>query len=482
MDKSLFDLITDAIITNSPKDVTIDERTLASELIESEKKGEPFSLYDFLPRTYRGKNLVLTHHLIYVLRCIVLFFIAIVYAIFDLLHKIFTGEWKSRPLTPEEHDKRKLNKKWKIKLHTEKWRGIQSSTGLNAILLTVTLIIAIITLVWGLHFLTKEVVLSDNKCRVNHYGIVTFDQGCLEEQHFFLLNAATFWTPTGIALSKGDKVYITASGSMYSDVEDMVKAADRNIEPLYSRSRFYKEYTKMDEDAEYCIYGRFPNDTIDEENKPVFGSLLYQICDEVRGPRLYNEEQYPTVIQQINFAKNKNSIFKDKRYHFEAKKSGILYFSFNDILLDDPMIDTIIKNKDRCPQIYRALVKNDTCCFCNFYYNCCHCCCGHDCPNTILLIKANRDSLVWFEDNFGEALINIRVEKNIWNSQLPFHKKLLVALYRKMNALYTKTENGFPLDFLRSGLLIVILLILLWFGVDAFVSDRLKKCKASCCE
>lgn len=478
MDKSLFDLITDAIITNSPKDVKIDERTLATELIESEKDENLFSLYDFLPRTYQGKNLVLTHHLIYVLRCIVLFFIAIVYAIFDLLHKIFTGEWKSRPLTPEEHDKRKLNKKWKIKLHTEKWRGIQSSTGLNAILLIVTLIIAIITLVWGLHFLTKEVVLSDNKCRVNHYGIVTFDQGCLEEQHFFLLNAATFWTPTGIALSKGDKVYITASGSMYSDVEDMVKAADRNIEPLYSRSRFYKEYTKMDEDAEYCIYGRFPNDTIDEENKPVFGSLLYQICDEVRGPRLYNEEQYPTVIQQINFAKNKNSIFKDKRYHFEAKKSGILYFSFNDILLDDTMIINIVndakkkENKDKSWKIYDDLIKTVD--------STCHNCFRH--LDTLQWLKDSVDSLIWFEDNFGEALINIRVEKNIWNSQLPFHKKLLVALYRKMNALYTKTENGFPLDFLRSGLLIVILLILLWFGVDAFVSDRLKKCKASCCE
>ena len=481
MDKSLFDLITDAIITNSPKDVTIDERTLASELIESEKKGEPFSLYDFLPRTYRGKNLVLTHHLIYIFRCVVLFFIAIIYALFDLLHKIFTGEWKSRLLTTEEHEARDPNKKWAKKLHTEKWRGIPSSTGLNAILIIVTLIIAIITLVWGLHFLTKEVVLSDNNCRVNHYGIVTFDQGCLEEQHFFLLNAATFWAPTGIALSKGDKVYITASGSMYSDVDDMVKSAGCNTQPLYLRSRFYNEYDKMGEDAEYCIYGRYFQDTIDKENKPAYGSLLYQICDEVSKPKSFNDEHNPSAVRQINFAKFKKTKYKDSRYHFKAHKSGMLYFSFNDVLLDSAMIDTIVKHKDSSPQLYSFLIKVDSAfrkSIDSITDDTTKC---QAIKDSIIsqMLSDSLDSLIWFDDNFGEALVNIRVEKNIWNSQLPFHKKLLVAFYRRMDALYTKTEKGFPLDFLRSGLLIVILLILLWFGVDAFISERLKKKEAA---
>lgn len=480
MDKSLFDLITDAIITNSPKDVKIEERTLATELIESEKKGAPFSLYDFLPRTYSGKNLVLTHHLIYIFRCIVLFFIAIIYALFDLLHKIFTGKWKSRPLTQKEHENRDPDGIWAKKLHTEKWRGIQSSTGLNAILLIVTLIMAIIALVWGLHFLTKEVVLSDNNCRVNHYGIVTFDQGCLEEQHFFLLNSATFWAPTGIALSKGDKVYITASGSMYSDVDDMVESAISNTQPLYLRSRFYKEYNKMGEDAEYCIYGRYPQDTVDKENKPAYGSLLYQICDEVRKPKSFNSIEDPYVVRQINFAKFKNPIYKDNRHHFKAHKSGMLYFSFNDVLLDSAMIKIIVKHKDSSPQLYDNLrkMKPEYIKSIDTITSPIQC---QAIKDSIIskMLSDSLDSLIWFDDNFGEALVNIRVEKNIWNSQLPFHKKLLVALYRRMDALYTKTEKGFPLDFLQSGLLIVILLILLWFGMDAFISERLKKEKTA---
>lgn len=466
MKKSLFDFITEAIVTNSPKDVTIHERTLATELIDSEKNYDPFSLYDFLPRTYSGKNLVLTRHLIYFFRCVVLFFIALCYALYDLLHRIFTGNWKSKPLEEEVRERRIPNKEWIKKLHPEKWRGIQSSSGLNAIILIVMLIITLIALVWGLHFLLKEVVLSDNDCRVNHYGIVTFDQGCLEEQHFFLLNAASFWTNTGIALSKGDKVYITASGSMYSDVDNMVDAANCNKTLLYPRSNFYKQYNKKDMDAEYCIYGRYFKDTVDGQNKPVYGSLLYQICNEVNGPKPYNDEHNPTAVRQINFAKNTKNIFKDKRYYFIADKSGILYFSFNDILLDNNMIDIIIENQNRSPQIYRDLTKND--------YTCCK-----DCPCSIRRLKARVDPQIWFKDNFGEALINIRVEKNVWNTHLPLHKKILVTLYRRMNALYTKTEKGFPMDFLQSGLLIVILMILLWFGADSAISYRLKKKKVS---
>lgn len=470
MKKSLNDVITEAVVTNSSKDVTIHERTLVTELIESENEDDPFSLYDFLPNVNRGKNLILTRYLIYVCHVIVLFPIAICYALYDLTHKIFTGKWKSKPLNKKVRKRRIPNKKWIKKLHPEKWRGIQSSMGINLVILIATLIMAVIAFVLVVHFILKEVVLPDNSCKVNHHGVVTFDQGCMEEQHFFLLNAATFWTNTGIAVSEGDKVFITASGSMYSDVDDMVEAAENNKKPLYSRSDFYKQYEKKDEDAEYCIYGRFFKDTMDVQNKPVFGSLLYQICDEVNEPIPYNNSQNPTAVKQINFAKNKNSIFNDKRYHFKADKSGILYFSFNDILLDDSMLINIFEDvrehhkKKESWKIYEDLRKMiDLATFKSGKFD------------TLQWLKDSVDSLIWFEDNFGEALINIRVEKNVWNTHLPLHKKLLVTFYRKMDALYTKTEKGFPSDFLHSNLLILILLVLAWFGVDAVVSKQLKK-------
>lgn len=466
MGKSLFDLITEAIVTNSPKDVTIHERPLASEMIDSEKARDPFALYDFLPKRYRGKNLVLTRHVISFFRNIFLFFIALCYAFYDLLHRIFTDEWKSKILNEEVRERRIPKNKWIKKLHPEKWRGMDSCSGINAIVIVCMLVATLTALVWGLHFLLKEVVLPENDCRINQCGIVTFDQGCLEEQHFFLLNAASFWTGTGITVSEGDKVYITASGSMYSDIDELMDDTKANKALLYSRSDFYKMYKKMDPDAEYCIYGRFHNDTVEKDNKPVFGSLLYQICDEVRGPILFNDDKNPSAVRQINFAKNKNSIFKDKRYYFEAHKSGVLYFSFNDILLDDPTIEKIANN-DKSLQVKYDLIKTTPC----YKSGCCQL--QNPCTCLINYLKTEVDSLIWFEDNIGEALVNIRIEKNVWKSQLPFHRKILVTIYRRMDAFNAKTENGF----LQSGLFIVIIAFILWFGADIFVSERLKKHK-----
>lgn len=467
MGKSLFDLITEAIVTSSPKDVIVHERTLASELMDSEKAGDPFALYDFLPPNYRGKNLVLTRHVIRIFRNVVLFFIALCYALYDLLHKLFTGEWKSEKLSEEIRKRRIPDKKWINRLHPEKWRGIKSSSGINAIIIVSMLIMTIIALVYGLNFLTKEVVLPDYDSHVNQYGVVTLNQGCLEDHHFFLLNAASFWSKTGIAVSKGDKVYITASGSMYSDVGEMVKTAKDNKASLYPRSDFHKKYLNMEPAAKFCIYGRYPDDTIEKDNKPVFGSLLYQIGDEVRGPKSYNDERNPSVVRQINFAKNKNSLFKDKRYYFIAHKSGMLYFSFNDILLDNSTIDQILADRKESSLVYYDLIKSTPC----YKHNCCHS--EKPCPYMVNYIKKEVDSLIWFEDNIGEALINVRVEKNVWKSQLPLHKKMLIAFYRRMDAYNIKTENGF----LQSGLFNVILAIVLWLGADVFISEKLKKRK-----
>lgn len=452
MSKSLIDLIKQAILTESPKGVSIDDCSLVSELIESDKKGDPFALYDFLPRSYRGKNLALTHHLLYFLRCIVLFFIGILYALYDLLHKIVTGEWKSKPLDEEVKARRIPDKKWIKQLHTEKWRGIKSSSGLNIIILVVSLVMAIITLVWGIHFFIKEVMLPDNNSRINGYGVVTIDQGCFEEQHFFLLNAATLWAHTGIAVSEGDKVFITASGSMYSDVGDMVNAAKGNKKLKYPRSSFHSPYDKMDPNAIYCIYGRYPEDRnpkSHKDNQPVFGSLLYQICDEVKGPKPFNNDKNPEAVKQINFSHYSQKHVKEKRFHFNSKESGMLCFSFNDILLDDATIDNIIKNKDdgHSEGVYESLMRTMP--------NCSLCPCLAKCQN----FKNEVDSLIWFDDNFGEALINVRIQKNIWNSPLSFHKKVMMGSYR----------------FFHNNRLTFILIILSWFVLDGIVSWILKK-------
>ena len=132
-----------------------------------------------------------------------------------------------------------------------------------------------------------------------------------------------------------------------------------------------------------------------------------------------------------------------------AKESGMLCFSFNDILLDDATIDNIIKNKDdgHSEGVYESLMRTMP--------NCSLCPCLAKCQN----FKNEVDSLIWFDDNFGEALINVRIQKNIWNSPLSFHKKVMMGSYR----------------FFHNNRLTFILIILSWFVLDGIVSWILKK-------
>lgn len=451
--KSLLNLIKEAIITHSPKDVTIHQRPLATELIYSKKNCLPLSIYDFLPRTFGGKRFVLTRHLIFILRTIILFIIAIPYITFDLSHRLITGQWKGRQLTKKEIDTIKQNKFKPNWISVRERHCIPTISGLNAIIFFAAFVTTIIALIMGTHFLIKEVILPENESRINSHGIVTIEQGCLEEQHFFLLNAATFWTPTGIAVNKGDKVYISASGSMYSDVDEMVEDAKSNKQLNYPRSDFHGCYETTDNDARYCIFGRCPADWNEKENLPQFGSLLYQICGETTGPKSYNGIRDDNAVQQIIFT-------SDERFSFSANTSGILYFCFNDIFLDDKMIDNIHNSSS---PIKTAL--------------------DNMCPDTITdlhkqtWLKKNVDSTIWFQDNLGEALINVRIIKNLKYSNLSYFKKTLIHFQRCVYSLYNKTGKGFWHDFFHSNLLIIILVVLAWFIIDERISRKLKQKK-----
>lgn len=498
---SLLSLIKQAIFSRTQSDVTIHERTFVTELLEAEHKGDPFALYDFFPRKYRGKNLVITRHLIFIFRCIVLLFIGLIYIVYDLIHKIVTGQWKSKRLPPEVLKRRVPNTKWAKWLHADKWRGMPTSTGVNAIIFTFVVIQAILLLVFALNFLIREVVLPDNEARINNKGVVSIDQGALETQHFFLLNAATCWTSSGIAVSKGDRVYISASGSMYSDIGKMDSAAINNDTLKYPRSRFCRERFedtikhKLDTDALCCIYGRCSGDALDTNNLPYFGSLLYQICDETHGAQSYNQHPYNPFekdekkdaiyapVKQVDFDKFKTQILADDRFHFEADTSGILYFSFNDILLDTTMINKIGKGDTCSKEVHDDLLKMvsrtaDV---------------STEADSIRWLKDSNHvDENIWFADNLGEALINVRVERNIWNNDMPLYKKLLVAMYRGVNELWKPTSTTISLWSKRSGdswfrkvhdwlekprhyrLYLAILVVIAYFTLDAIVSSCLK--------
>lgn len=421
---SLISAIYDAIFTETPSDVSVTERSFISVMLDANNQKQAFSKDDFRLHLSKGKSLVLTRFLVQLVVKSILGVIWLIYGIYNVIHKIITG----------------------------RWRGMKSSSGINLVIGSMVLVITIMALLYILAFLTKEVVLSPNNARINDKGVITVDQPCLETHSFFLLNAADFWVPTDIQINKGDRVYITASGSMYSDVADMHKAAIENKNLNYARSILGAHNTVKNDTigVRYCIYGRYNNDNLGTfklrkclNKHPYFGSLLYQIGSPHKGYIPYNTDENPKAVQQINLNRNNNE------FVFIAKKSGVLYLTFNDILLDSIIFERIQSDSNNldttaieiCEDLKRCMIESES---------------------------DIKDEKIWFKDNMGEVLVNVRIEKSIRRSDLPWYKKPVVRVFRHLNSFSTR-------GFWGSSAWINIMIIILWLGVDVIISNRIKK-------
>ena len=445
MSSSIISTIKQAILTETPSDVSIRERSLVSFLIEQNGEGEPLTWSDFKIKLDLEKPLVITRFFIQLLNKLILAVIWLFYGAYNLVYKIITG----------------------------RWRGMKPSSGINTVILATTLISAIIVLLYLLMFLIRDVVFAPNTAHVNSKGVLTVDQPCYVTQSFFLLNAATYWTSTDISISKGDRVFLSASGSMYSDIGEMCSAAYKNDTLLYHRSVFGPFLPNADDTigVKYCIYGRYPKDRKDTCLKTAarYGSLLFQISNPHAGPKDYNDVNDECAIQQVNFAEYvydrdnrginylKNLINTKRQYSFVANKSGVLYLTFNDILLDKAMIDTLVRDSARASIIWNDLkttLLKDV----------------HD-GNIVDSLKSKiKDSTIWFQDNIGEILVNIRIEKNIWESDMRWYKKPVIWFYRVFEKCSTKPFWGYILPQ-------VLLILFVYFWIDIHVSSIVRRRK-----
>lgn len=417
---SLISAIYDAIFTETPSDVTINERSLISVMLDFKSQDTSWGHDDFKIPSYKGKSLMLSRYIIHYIVLAVLGIIWLIYWVYG----------------------------WFYYLVTHRKRGMRPSLGVNFIIGSIVLIFSIITLIYILAFWTKDVVLSPNNARINDKGVITVDQPCFETHSFFLLNSATYWTSTDIQVSEGDKVYITASGSMYSDIYNMYRAADTNRVLKYSRSIFgpYDPLPNDTFEARYCLYGRNSFDRYDDfwlfrlkkplREYPRYGSLLYQICPGHQSP-VDNNIGREKVIQQMDFSKGKG-------YNFRAKKSGVLYLTFNDILLDNETYDSIQKSGLKVKGELRR--------------------------HKILTRDSIHDSHIWFQDNLGEVLVNVRIEKSICNNSLRCYEKITIFAYRGIIHI---SKHGYKALFIILGIIIGVLMI------DVCISNYCKKANGS---
>ena len=569
MSQSLISIIKQALFTRTPSDVIIHERNLITELLlSSKKRKDPITWDDFIPKKHfinRKKSLLITRWLIWILRCVVFALLCILYGLKNLFHyirkkgicfsikkgvcwviKLFY--WVYYIISRKYHPTHTHIKKPHLR--------IVPSTSINIVIVSIVIVFGIVGTISILSFLIKEVVVPPNEARMNAQGTITIDQPVLETTSFFLLNSATPWQSTGIQVSEGDRVYITASGSVYSDVGELYEKVKNNIPPLYYRSCFYPvddkncpDYSdRMKQGAEFCIYGR--NQKTDK--LPKFGSLLYQTCTENNGPLYYNTNDTANIIQ-LEFSpsfKNRKCIFGDDRYHIDVKKSGIIYLSINDILLDKEIInrlyiqskqkelnaqriwkddfiknlnfDTIINkilinssqiilnaiNLEKYPGFKKLRDTSSTFSLDSTQYNKLKEELKKLTSDTSLLdslgntleelYKAKSsidttkvetlteclekikkyiyiepakyiDPTIWFQDNSGDVLVTIHIEKNISNSDLLLHKKFLAWIYRSAKKICIP-DNGHNFWWLLA-------LVLIYFIIDISISIIIKRGK-----
>ena len=172
-----------------------------------------------------------------------------------------------------------------------------------------------------------------------------------------------------------------------------------------------------------------------------FGVLLCRISNEHQDPG----KSFNGHIEVIDF----------EHHRFIADESGVLYITFNDVFLSDSVVYKLRQSADLSTVVMKEdLEKTD-------YFK--------------MLdsgqLKAGYEE-IWFNDNVGEYLVNIRVKKDIRHSNIPFYKKPIFIIYR-----------GIEEHTIVYWIVWIVSAILLYIFMDCLVSyllQRRRRLKQDC--
>lgn len=392
--KSLIKAITDAVQTGVGGNMNLNERTFISHLLER-KRGESFFAEEKkeCEPSKKHETFVITRWLIRLI-CKLLTWILWFYNVACYLAVLlFKGK---RP-------------------NLKSLLNIKCSPVINLAAIVIILVMGVVILFNMITVGVNDIMFAPVNMRVNSQGVITLEQPCLESHSFFLMNASTFWWPTDISVLKRDRVTISVSGSMYSDIGEVCSAANSNRHLRYSR-RFFA--MKNEKEALFDGIGT----SVCIERNASFGELLCQITNESQAPTKTSKAQ----IAKIGFRKN----------HFEVKQRGVLYITFNDVFLTKEIVRKMRDSAD----LSTVVMKEDL-------------------EETGFLKEFNSNQLeagyeeIWFNDNVGEYLVNIRVKKSILRSNIRNYKKPIFIIYRGFYWIVCSILLFILLDFLVSYLL-----------------------------
>ena len=242
-------------------------------------------------------------------------FISLIYLIISVFVSFFFGDGKDKKNTRF----RIIDKK--------------TSARVNFVLLFSAVVFFVAAIAAIVAFFLNDVLLFKSKNFITENGSIKMEQPCGREHYMFLYNTAVCWENTGIQISAGDNVEISASGAFYGKISDLSESAKSNCEleyPWYNAALNRGELI-CDSILEPCMY---------KGEGAHFGSMLIQIHPENIG------HNYHYTGNDSDFIKGEVLQLQPQKTEFEANISGLLYVAVNDIYLDEKSVDQIIQLKE----------------------------------------------------------------------------------------------------------------------------------------
>lgn len=281
----------------------------------------------------------------------------------------------------------------------------------------------------GAYFM-RDVIMFPKNGYSNQSGAVVMEQPFASTHYLYLFNSAIPWSNTGIEVLKGDEITISASGGFSNDIAEQKLSAERNMKkPDF---QYINPGYKLREDnynaPELLKKIRLYPDAFTNGEKSRYGSLLYSIAPETGG----GVDDTLTRIYQLDVVNGRNPIIADR--------DGVLRVSINDIYFSEAVVDTLIHGlKSDMNSLSRDSVISKL---------------NKSLPevawidNAIANVGGARNSLknhpsIWFDDNNGEILLNIKVRRNPWmQSDKTMPDKIYGGIFGGIDSLPEKAMSG----------------------------------------
>lgn len=258
----------------------------------------------------------------------------------------------------------------------------------------VTVLCSIILAVcYCLRFFVNDLLFFSQQPYSNMGGALVIEQPLHRTHHIYLLNTAEYWSDTGIDITPGDRVYITASGGFFNDILEQTVQAERNIKSAKTKFIAIHSVSEQGDDYKASPAMRWAR----ENPYMPYGTILCRITPEVEIPRADDIADSAVLCRKampVSFD-GKAPVVISGGY------SGRLKFCINDIYFNDRNIGALLADSMGASRLINK--------FGNLFPA------GADTLAAVReLLKKHRD--IWYRDNNGEILLNIIVEHSIFGS------------------------------------------------------------------